>query len=108
VRAVGVSNYGPRQLEKVHRYLTEQKGVPLASAQVIPGLQYAARFVGGPVVLLQDLYGRHATSCGAPEAGRELLTTLLLLSLRCSSRCSARGRSSATRRRPAAHWASSS
>jgi pyridoxine 4-dehydrogenase len=33
VKAVGVSNYGPRQLEKIHRYLTEQ-GVPVASAQV--------------------------------------------------------------------------
>lgn len=34
VKAVGVSNYGPRQLEKIHRYLSE-RGVPLASAQVI-------------------------------------------------------------------------
>ncbi|BDA49221.1 probable aldo-keto reductase 2 [Coccomyxa sp. Obi] len=33
VKAVGVSNYGPRQLEKIHRYLTD-RGVPLASAQV--------------------------------------------------------------------------
>ncbi|KAK9918860.1 hypothetical protein WJX75_007596 [Coccomyxa subellipsoidea] len=33
VKAVGVSNYGPRQLEKIHTYLTE-RGVPLASAQV--------------------------------------------------------------------------
>ena len=31
--AVGVSNYGPRQLERIHRYLTK-RGVPLASAQV--------------------------------------------------------------------------
>lgn len=34
VKAVGVSNYGPRQLEKIHAYLTEQRGVPLVSAQV--------------------------------------------------------------------------
>ena len=33
VRAVGVSNYGPRQLERISKYLTE-RGVPLASAQV--------------------------------------------------------------------------
>ena len=33
VRAVGVSNYGPRQLERISNYLTE-RGVPLASAQV--------------------------------------------------------------------------
>ncbi|CAL5226840.1 g9706 [Coccomyxa viridis] len=33
VKAVGVSNYGPRQLERIHSYLTE-RGVPLASAQV--------------------------------------------------------------------------
>jgi len=33
VKAVGVSNYGPRQLERIHRFLTE-RGVPLASAQV--------------------------------------------------------------------------
>lgn len=33
VRAVGVSNYGPRQLERVHEYL-ERKGVPLSTAQV--------------------------------------------------------------------------
>lgn len=32
VQAVGVSNYGPRQLERIHAYL-ERKGVPLASAQ---------------------------------------------------------------------------
>lgn len=33
VKAVGVSNYGPRQLEKIHKYLSD-RGVPLASAQV--------------------------------------------------------------------------
>ncbi|RAL51493.1 hypothetical protein DM860_010995 [Cuscuta australis] len=33
VRAVGVSNYGPKQLLKVHNYL-EARGVPLSSAQV--------------------------------------------------------------------------
>ncbi|KAH7307120.1 hypothetical protein KP509_22G046600 [Ceratopteris richardii] len=33
VQAVGVSNYGPRQLEKVHSFL-ERKGVPLSTAQV--------------------------------------------------------------------------
>ena len=31
--AVGVSNYGPRQLRKIHKYLS-QRGVPLAAAQV--------------------------------------------------------------------------
>lgn len=33
VQAVGVSNYGPKQLVKVHEYLTA-RGVPLCSAQV--------------------------------------------------------------------------
>ncbi|CAL4942686.1 unnamed protein product [Urochloa decumbens] len=33
VRAVGVSNYGPKQLLKIHSYLAS-KGVPLSSAQV--------------------------------------------------------------------------
>jgi len=31
--AVGVSNYGPKQLHKIHRYL-EKRGVPLAAVQV--------------------------------------------------------------------------
>ncbi|KAG2432713.1 hypothetical protein HYH02_006696 [Chlamydomonas schloesseri] len=33
VRAVGVSNYGPKQLEKIYAYL-DKRGVPLASAQI--------------------------------------------------------------------------
>uniref|UniRef100_A0A0E0M9S0 NADP-dependent oxidoreductase domain-containing protein n=1 Tax=Oryza punctata TaxID=4537 RepID=A0A0E0M9S0_ORYPU len=33
VRAVGVSNYGPKQLLKIHSYL-QSRGVPLSSAQV--------------------------------------------------------------------------
>ncbi|PNY10682.1 aldo/keto reductase family oxidoreductase, partial [Trifolium pratense] len=33
VQAVGVSNYGPKQLLKIHDYLKE-RGVPLCSAQV--------------------------------------------------------------------------
>lgn len=33
VRAVGVSNYGPKQLLKIHKYL-DDRGVPLRSAQV--------------------------------------------------------------------------
>ncbi|OWM79667.1 hypothetical protein CDL15_Pgr023079 [Punica granatum] len=33
VRAVGVSNYGPKQLVKIHDYL-QARGVPLSSAQV--------------------------------------------------------------------------
>lgn len=34
VRAVGVSNYGPKQLLKIHSYL-EARRVPLCSAQVL-------------------------------------------------------------------------
>ncbi|KAK9282148.1 hypothetical protein L1049_005060 [Liquidambar formosana] len=34
VRAVGVSNYGPKQLVKIHDYL-KARGVPLCSAQVL-------------------------------------------------------------------------
>jgi pyridoxine 4-dehydrogenase len=33
VDAIGLSNYGPKQLEKIHKYLTK-RGVPLASVQV--------------------------------------------------------------------------
>jgi pyridoxine 4-dehydrogenase len=33
VDAVGLSNYGPKQLEKIHKYLTK-RGVPVASCQV--------------------------------------------------------------------------
>lgn len=33
VENVGVSNYGPKQLEKIHAFL-EERGVPLAAAQV--------------------------------------------------------------------------
>ncbi len=33
VQAVGVSNYGPKQMRKIHAHLTA-RGVPLASAQV--------------------------------------------------------------------------
>ncbi|PNW83897.1 hypothetical protein CHLRE_04g216350v5 [Chlamydomonas reinhardtii] len=33
VRAVGVSNYGPKQLEKIYAYL-DKRGVPLSSAQI--------------------------------------------------------------------------
>ena len=33
VQAVGVSNYGPKQLQKIHKHLTK-RGVPLASVQV--------------------------------------------------------------------------
>lgn len=32
--SVGVSNYGPEQLRKVHRYLLEERGIQLASVQV--------------------------------------------------------------------------
>jgi len=34
VQAVGVSNYGPKQLLKIHGYLKD-RGVPLCSAQVV-------------------------------------------------------------------------
>lgn len=33
VDAVGLSNYGPKQLQKIHKYL-DSKGVPLASVQI--------------------------------------------------------------------------
>jgi diketogulonate reductase-like aldo/keto reductase len=34
VKAVGVSNYGPKQLRRIHKYL-DRKGVPLSSVQVM-------------------------------------------------------------------------
>lgn len=33
VQAVGVSNYGPKQMERIHKYL-DKRGVPLGAAQV--------------------------------------------------------------------------
>ena len=33
VQAVGISNYGPRQMQRIHKHL-EKRGVPLAAAQV--------------------------------------------------------------------------
>jgi pyridoxine 4-dehydrogenase len=33
VEAIGLSNYGPKQLQKIHKYLSK-RGVPLASVQV--------------------------------------------------------------------------
>ncbi|KAK4351007.1 hypothetical protein RND71_030320 [Anisodus tanguticus] len=39
VRAVGMSNYGPKQLLKIHKYL-DDRGVPLHSAQVPSLLSY--------------------------------------------------------------------
>ncbi len=33
MQAVGVSNYGPKQMQKIHKHL-EKRGVPLAAAQV--------------------------------------------------------------------------
>jgi len=33
VQAVGVSNYGPKQMQKIQKHL-EKRGVPLAAAQV--------------------------------------------------------------------------
>ena len=42
VQAVGVSNYGPRQLQRIHKHLTA-RGVPLASVQAGPPLLAAPR-----------------------------------------------------------------
>lgn len=33
VQAVGISNYGPKQMERIHTYL-DKRGVPLGAAQV--------------------------------------------------------------------------
>lgn len=46
IQAIGVSNYGPKQLRKVHAAL-ERRGVPLASAQVGAGRGACVRSVGG-------------------------------------------------------------
>lgn len=37
VQAVGISNYGPKQMQRIHAYL-QKRGVPLAAAQVGPCL----------------------------------------------------------------------
>eukprot|EP00287_Rhodomonas_sp_CCMP768_P003981 CAMPEP_0196722558 /NCGR_PEP_ID=MMETSP1091-20130531/4910_1 /TAXON_ID=302021 /ORGANISM="Rhodomonas sp., Strain CCMP768" /LENGTH=341 /DNA_ID=CAMNT_0042064301 /DNA_START=184 /DNA_END=1209 /DNA_ORIENTATION=- len=54
VKAVGVSNYGPKQLRKIHTYLSDQ-GVPLAANQI----QYSllSRSVGEEVKEVCDELG---------------------------------------------------
>ncbi|CAH9123412.1 unnamed protein product [Cuscuta epithymum] len=50
VRAVGVSNYGPKQLLKIHNYL-EARGVPLSSAQV----QFSLLSMGSQQMEIKDI-----------------------------------------------------
>mmetsp|Transcript_407 Transcript_407/g.1389 ORF Transcript_407/g.1389 Transcript_407/m.1389 type:complete len:368 (+) Transcript_407:138-1241(+) len=40
IKAVGVSNYGPKRLQAVHRMLTRERGVPIATNQVLYNLVY--------------------------------------------------------------------
>lgn len=54
VQAVGVSNYGPKQLERIHRYL-DDRGVPLASAQVQYSLLSKGADQGTTLELCRDL-----------------------------------------------------
>ncbi|KAL2226901.1 UNVERIFIED_CONTAM: Pyridoxal reductase, chloroplastic [Sesamum indicum] len=50
VRAVGVSNYGPKQLLKIHDYL-KARGVPLCSAQV----QFSLLSIGKDQLEIKDI-----------------------------------------------------
>ncbi|EEF46767.1 aldo/keto reductase, putative [Ricinus communis] len=50
VRAVGVSNYGPKQLVKIHNYL-KARGVPLCSAQV----QFSLLSMGKDQMEIKDI-----------------------------------------------------
>lgn len=50
VRAVGVSNYGPKQLIKIHKYL-QTRGVPLCSAQV----QFSLLSLGADQMEIKDI-----------------------------------------------------
>ncbi|KAJ4952686.1 hypothetical protein NE237_029518 [Protea cynaroides] len=50
VRAVGVSNYGPKQLVKIHNYL-KTRGVPLCSAQV----QFSLLSMGEKQMQIKDI-----------------------------------------------------
>lgn len=50
VRAVGVSNYGPKQLAKIHDYL-KVRGVPLCSAQV----QYSLLSTGDDQIEIKNI-----------------------------------------------------
>ncbi|XP_019200320.1 PREDICTED: pyridoxal reductase, chloroplastic [Ipomoea nil] len=50
VRAVGVSNYGPKQLLKIHDYL-QSRGVPLSSAQV----QFSLLSMGSDQMEIKDI-----------------------------------------------------
>lgn len=50
VRAVGVSNYGPKQLLKIHDYL-KSRGIPLCSAQV----QFSLLSIGDDQMELKEI-----------------------------------------------------
>ncbi|RVW88985.1 Pyridoxal reductase, chloroplastic [Vitis vinifera] len=52
VRAVGVSNYGPKQLVKIHDYL-KARGVPLCSAQV----QFSLLSMGEDQIEIKNICG---------------------------------------------------
>ena len=52
VKAVGVSNYGPRQLERIYTYL-ERRGIPLASAQACMQTSFTMPAWAVPAVIMR-------------------------------------------------------
>jgi len=54
VRAVGLSNYGPKQLQKVHKFLTDS-GVPLVSVQIQYSLLSQTAETAGAAAACRDL-----------------------------------------------------
>lgn len=60
VQAVGVSNYGPKQMTRIHKFLTA-RGVPLASAQ--------ARLRPSPLILLHHHFSLRLCVCALLSKG---------------------------------------
>lgn len=66
MKAVGVSNYGPRQLERIYTYL-ERRGIPLASAQACC-MQACFTTPGAVPVATMDQWNGAALPCHTVSA----------------------------------------
>lgn len=55
IKHIGVSNYGIRQLQRIHRYLEQERGIRLATAQVQLSLLARRHIESGFVQLAQQL-----------------------------------------------------
>lgn len=105
VEAVGLSNYGPKQLAKIGAYL-DKRGVPLAAVQV----QYSLLRWGAPVVDGVRRCAAYSASilllCGAADTAGETSPLLFVFRATVLPRCAAAaGRTKRRSRLPATTWA---